>query len=92
MGTTDTVTEPTEEQQPPPPRSVYPRLTVPPPPGPSLDRPTSAAFLIGRPKEFPAPGPVRLGEGTTAPSLRVRSSPWLVTLDKARAPPPLSNW
>lgn len=31
----------------------------PPPPGPSLDRPTSAAFLIGRPKEFPAPRPVR---------------------------------
>lgn len=92
LGTTDTVTEPTEEQQPPPPRSVYPRLTVPPPPGLSLDRPTSAAFLIGRPKEFPAPAPVRLGEGTTAPPLRVRSSPWLVTLDKARAPPPLSNW
>lgn len=38
------------KQQPPPPRSVYPRLSPSPAPGLSLDRPTSAAFLIGRPK------------------------------------------
>ncbi|KAG3267165.1 hypothetical protein H1C71_034596, partial [Ictidomys tridecemlineatus] len=43
---------------------------------------------IGHPKEYPAPGLVRLGEDTTAPPRKVRSSRWLVTLDKARAPPP----
>lgn len=92
LGTANTVTEPEEEQQPPPPRSVYLRLTIPPPPAPSLDRPASAAFLIGHPRECPAPGLVRLGKNITAPPPRVRSSPWLAALDKARAPPPLSNW
>lgn len=92
LGTADTVTEPGAEQQPPPPRSVYPRLTISPPPAPSLDRPASAALLIGPTKECPAPKLVRLGEGFTAPPPKVRSSRWLVTLDKARAPPPLSNW
>lgn len=92
LGTADTVTEPEEEQQPPPPRSVYLRLTIPPPPGPSLDRPASAAFLIGHPKECPTPGLVRLGKSVMSPPPRVRSCLWLVTLDKARAPPPLSNW
>lgn len=53
LGTADTVTEPEEEQQPPPPRSVYPRLTIPPPPVPSLDRPASPASLIGHPKTAP---------------------------------------
>lgn len=92
LGTADTVTEPQAEQQPPPPRSVYLRLTIPPPPAPSLDRPASAAFLIGHPKQCPSPGLVRLGEGPIGPPPKVRSSLWLATLDKARAPPPLSNW
>lgn len=92
LGTADTVTEPEEEQQPPPPRSVYPRLTIPPPPVPSLDRPASPASLIGHPKDCPAFGFARLGEGVNTTPPRVRSFRWLVMLDKAQAPPPLSNW
>lgn len=59
------MTEPEDKQQPPPPRSVYPRLTVSPPPVPSLDRPASAAFLIGYSEDCPTPSFVRLGEGLT---------------------------
>lgn len=55
LGTTDTVTEPTEEQQPPPPRSVYPRLTVPRPQALLLTGPLRLRPSLGAPKNSPPP-------------------------------------